>query len=56
MRRAWYPEHDLSIQLKKLKNTLREWRGEALVTHLGAEYYDDGSVGTVRPEPARPRP
>ena len=35
-----YPEHDLSIQLKKLKNTLREWRGEALVTHLGAEYYD----------------
>ncbi len=34
-----YPEHDLSIQLKKLKNTLREWRGEALVTHLGAEYY-----------------
>ncbi|MDB6008233.1 MAG: Inositol-phosphate synthase [Gammaproteobacteria bacterium] len=35
-----YPEHDLSIQLKKLKNTLRDWRGEALVTHLGAEYYD----------------
>jgi len=34
-----YPEHDLSIQLKKLKNTLREWRGEALITHLGAEYY-----------------
>jgi myo-inositol-1-phosphate synthase len=34
-----YPEHDLSIQLKKLKNTLREWRGEALITHLGVEYY-----------------
>jgi len=34
-----YPEHDLSIQLKKLRNTLREWRGEALITHLGAEYY-----------------
>jgi len=34
-----YPEHDLSIQLKKLKNTLREWRGEELITHLGAEYY-----------------
>jgi myo-inositol-1-phosphate synthase len=37
--RGLYPEHDLSIQLKKLKNTLREWRGEALITHLGAEYY-----------------
>ncbi len=35
-----YPEHDLSIQLKKLKNTLRHLRGEELVTHLGAEYYD----------------
>jgi myo-inositol-1-phosphate synthase len=34
-----YPEHDLSIQLTKLKNTLRELRGEALITHLGAEYY-----------------
>jgi myo-inositol-1-phosphate synthase len=34
-----YPEHDLFIQLTKLKNTLREWRGEALVTHLGNEYY-----------------
>lgn len=33
-----YPEHDLSIQLKKLKNTLRHLRGEALITHLGAEY------------------
>ena len=35
-----YPEHDLSIQLKKLKNTLRHLQGEELVTHLGAEYYD----------------
>jgi myo-inositol-1-phosphate synthase len=34
-----YPEHDLFIQLKKLKNTLRYLRGEELVTHLGAEYY-----------------
>jgi myo-inositol-1-phosphate synthase len=35
-----YPEHDLFIQLKKLKNTLRHLRGEELVTHLGHEYYD----------------
>ena len=35
-----YPEHDLFIQLKKLKNTLRYWRGEELITHLGTEYYE----------------
>jgi myo-inositol-1-phosphate synthase len=35
-----YPEHDLFIQLMKLKNTLRYLRGEDLLTHLGAEYYD----------------
>ncbi|HYD48753.1 MAG TPA: inositol-3-phosphate synthase [Terriglobales bacterium] len=35
-----YPEHDLFIQLMKLKNTLRSLRGEELITHLGAEYYD----------------
>jgi len=35
-----YPEHDLFIQLKKLKNTLRHLRGEELITHLGLEYYD----------------
>jgi myo-inositol-1-phosphate synthase len=35
-----YPEHDLFIQLMKLKNTLRNLRGEELITHLGAEYYD----------------
>jgi len=35
-----YPEHDLFIQLMKLKNTLRYLRGEDLITHLGKEYYD----------------
>ncbi len=35
-----YPEHDLFIQLMKLKNTLRHLKGEALITHLGLEYYD----------------
>ncbi len=35
-----YPEHDLTIQQMKLKNTLRYLRGEELITHLGLEYYD----------------
>ncbi len=35
-----YPEHDLFIQLMKLKNTLRYMKGEELITHLGLEYYD----------------
>jgi myo-inositol-1-phosphate synthase len=35
-----YPEHDLFIQLMKLKNTLRWMMGEELITHLGQEYYD----------------
>ena len=35
-----YPEHDLFIQLMKLKNTLRFLVGEELITHLGREYYD----------------
>jgi len=35
-----YPEHDLFIQLMKLKNTLRYIKGEELITHLGLEYYD----------------
>ncbi|MFQ5751622.1 MAG: inositol-3-phosphate synthase [bacterium] len=35
-----YPEHDLFIQLMKLKNTLRHIKGEELITHLGLEYYD----------------
>jgi myo-inositol-1-phosphate synthase len=33
-----YPEHDIFIQLMKLKNTLRWMRGEDLITHLGLEY------------------
>jgi myo-inositol-1-phosphate synthase len=36
-----YPEHDLFIQKTKLKNTLRHWMGEDLITHLGSEYYPD---------------
>jgi myo-inositol-1-phosphate synthase len=35
-----YPENDLFVQGMKLKNMLRWMNGEALVTHLGHEYYD----------------
>jgi myo-inositol-1-phosphate synthase len=35
-----YPENDLFIQQTKLKNTLRHWMGETLITHLGTEYYE----------------
>jgi myo-inositol-1-phosphate synthase len=35
-----YPEHDVFIQVMKLKNTLRYLKGEELITHLGLEYYD----------------
>ena len=35
-----YPEHDIFIQLMKLKNTLRWLKGEKPITHLGTEYYD----------------
>ncbi len=35
-----YPEHDLFIQLTKLKNTLRHIAGEEQITHLGLEYYE----------------
>lgn len=35
-----YPEHDLFIQLMKLKNTLRFIRGEGQITHLGMDYYE----------------
>ena len=35
-----YPEHDLFIQLMKVKTTLRYLRGEELITHLGTESYD----------------
>jgi myo-inositol-1-phosphate synthase len=34
------PEHDLFVQLMKLKNTLRWMAGEELIHHLGHEYYD----------------
>jgi myo-inositol-1-phosphate synthase len=36
-----YPEHDLFIQLTKLKNNLRHMMGEDLITHLGTEYYEE---------------
>jgi myo-inositol-1-phosphate synthase len=36
-----YPEHDIFIQQTKLKNTLRHWMGEDLITHLGDEYYPE---------------
>jgi len=35
-----YPEHDVFIQLMKLKNTLRYLQSEELITHLGLDYYD----------------
>ncbi len=35
-----YPEHDLHIQKTKFKNTLRVMAGEALITHLGLDYYE----------------
>jgi myo-inositol-1-phosphate synthase len=34
-----YAEHDLFIQLMKLKNTLRYLMGETEITHLGLDYY-----------------
>ena len=37
-----YPEHDLFIQHRKLKNTLRWLGGEEPLTHLGMDYYRDG--------------
>ena len=36
-----YPEHDIFIQQKKLKNTLRYLKGEELITHLGMDYNDE---------------
>ena len=35
-----YPEHDLFIQLMKLKNTMRWMMGHETISHLGHEYYD----------------
>lgn len=40
-----YPEHDVFIQLMKLKNTLRYLKGEELITHLGLDYYDYYEMG-----------
>ena len=34
------PEHDIFIQLMKLKNTLRQLKGDEPVTHLDPEYQD----------------
>ncbi len=34
-----YPENDLFVQLEKFENNLRYLMGEALITHLGVEYY-----------------
>ena len=39
-----YPEHDLFIQMTKLKNYLRYLMGEKLITHLGVEYYPKDPV------------
>jgi myo-inositol-1-phosphate synthase len=33
------PEHDLSVQLLKMENTLRFMSGEELINHLGLTYY-----------------
>ena len=41
-----YPEHDLFIQLMKLKNTLRYMRGEEQITHLGLDYYQEAAVAS----------
>jgi len=37
-----YPEHDLFIQLMKLKNTLRYLMEEEQITHFGLDYYMEG--------------
>ncbi len=34
------PQHDIFVQLMKLKNTLRHLQGEELITNLGLDYYD----------------
>ena len=38
-----YPEHDLFVQLAKLKNTLRYIMDEEMITHLGLDYYYDNA-------------
>ncbi len=39
-----HPEHDLSVQLLKLENTLRFFKNDELINHLGLTYYgvDEG--------------
>ncbi len=39
-----YPENDLFVQLAKLKNTLRYFMGETLITHLGMDYYENDKI------------
>ncbi|MGZ3688926.1 MAG: inositol-3-phosphate synthase [Bdellovibrionota bacterium] len=45
-------EHDLSVQLLKLENTLRFFTQEELITHLGLTYYgideDESTAGGLR--------
>ncbi len=43
------PEHDLSVQLLKLENTLRFFRREELIHHLGLTYYgiDEGEEDQI---------
>ncbi|MBI2605384.1 MAG: inositol-3-phosphate synthase [Deltaproteobacteria bacterium] len=45
VKRGLTPEHDLSVQLLKLENTLRFFTGEELINHLGLTYYgvDEGT-------------
>lgn len=38
--KALKPQHDIFVQLMKLKNTLRYLKGEELITNLGLDYYD----------------
>jgi myo-inositol-1-phosphate synthase len=38
-----YPEHDIFIQHRKLKNTLRWMGGEQPLTHLGQDYAPEGA-------------
>lgn len=38
-KRGLVPEHDLSVQLLKLENTLRFLTGEELINHLGLTHY-----------------
>ncbi|WP_205695949.1 inositol-3-phosphate synthase [Conexibacter sp. SYSU D00693] len=42
-----YPEHDLFIQLTKLKNTLRWMMGEDVITHLGQDYAEEELAGVA---------